>query len=202
MTDSQFEQAGAEHQSVNKQSLATSHANQLDAILPASNELVLTDLSGDKHTFTLQTFPTYKTAQVLQMLAKVKDDIDIVSLIGEIQVLSQPLRAENEEEATQGQAQKVVAALNAIPKLIEVAPDLLLEFAALAIIPNKELRTAYEGGTLEALRKERRTLIEFDFDASVSLQIFSAYLPFLGVNFLQKALSTLNVSVTKTLTSL
>lgn len=173
-------------------------ALQLESIAGKSGIFILTTLDGDKREFKAQTFPTFKTAQALQMLAKVKDEIDLVGLISEIQTLSRPVSAED----SQAQAEKVLAAFNAIPKLIEVAPDLLLDFASLAIIPNKELRQAYDDGTLDELRREKRKEIEFEFDASAAVYIFANYLPFVGLDFLRQAFSALNSNATKTLSSL
>lgn len=171
---------------------------QLEVIVPQSDTLVLKDLEGVEHKFKKQTFPTYKTAQVLQMLAGVKDDIDLPTLIGEIQDLSRPTANDD----ITGQAVKLNAALNAIPKLVEIAPDLLLEFAALAIIPNKDLRAAHENDTLRDLRRDNRNKIEFEFTANAPIEIFAAYLPYLGVDFLATALASLNRSVGTTLSQL
>lgn len=200
MVDSEFEKEGAEFAKGAKkvEQLEPDNTAQLEVIVPQSDTLVLTDLDGVEHKFKKQTFPTYKTAQVLQMLAGVKDDIDLPTLIGEIQDLSRPTASDD----ITGQAVKLNAALNAIPKLVEVAPDLLLEFAALAIIPNKDLRAAHENDTLRDLRQENRRLIEFEFTANAPIEIFAAYLPYLGVDFLAKALSSLNNSVGTTLSQL
>lgn len=195
MLDSQFEKQGENEKFVGAQTAA-----QLDTIVPKSDDLVLTDLDGAQHTFKKQTFPTFKTAQVLQMLAQVKDDIDLVGLITEVQQLARPI--DPQEDVNKQQGAKLNAALEAIPKLIEIAPNLLLDFASLAIIPNKQLREAYENNTLNELRAENRKLIEFEFTANAPIEIFAAYLPYLGVDFLVGALTSLNLSVAKTLGSL
>lgn len=195
MLDTQFEKTAEQ---AAEQKAQEQQAKQLDSMFGKDGSITLTNLDGEAVMFKPQTFPTYKTAQVLQLLASIKDEIDLVDLISEIQILAK--RADAADDTAQ--ARKILAAFNAIPKLIEVAPNLLLEFAALAIIPNKELRQAYDDGSLSQLRSEKRKYIEFEFDASVPVFLFSAYIPYLGLDFLRQAFSTLNLNAAKTLNNL
>ncbi len=195
MQDTDFEKAGELAREKDAAQAANTFA-QLDAIVPKSDEFVIYDLEKEAHLFKKQTFPTFKTAEVLKMLAGVKDDIDLVELVTEVQQLVRPTT--QGEDANLQAGMKLNAALNAIPKLIEVAPDVLLDFAALAIITNKELREAADKGELRELRSQNRRWIEFECSVNAPIEIFAAYLPYLGVDFLVKALSSLNLSITKT----
>jgi hypothetical protein len=180
--------------------LSPNTASQLDAVVPKSDEFVIKDIKGEVHTFKKETFPVYKTAEVLKMLASVKEDIDLVELITEVQTLVRP-NTTDEDVNVQG-ARKLNAALQAIPKLISVAPDLLLDFSALALIPNAQLLEAAESQTLREVRAQNRRMLEFKFGANAPIEIFAAYLPYLGVDFLAKALTSLNLSVAQTVNQL
>lgn len=171
---------------------------QLKIVLPKTSSLEMENLDGVKMSFPVSVFSAYKTAQVMQMLARVKDQVDVVALITEIQMLATNVDASS-PDADRQNAQKIYAAFSAIPKLMEIAPDLLFDFGALATLSNKEIKEAYENGTLNTALKNRRAMIEFEFPADAPLNIFAAYLPYLGIDFLKKAIARLNNSVTVTL---
>lgn len=162
---------------------------QLDTLTNEPKGISITDLDGNVFPLVGQTFNTFKTKRVLQMLAAVREKVDVVALISEIVLLATPAKDE------QGNASRALAAFSAIPKLMEFAPDLLLDFASLAIIPNREVARAYRENTLDAVVKEKREWLEFDFDASVMLSLLNAYIPFLGIDFLVREFGNLNRSV-------
>lgn len=164
---------------------------QLNALTNDTNEIAITDLDGNKHVLVGQTFNTFKTKRVLQMLAAVREKVDVVMLISEIVLLATP--AQDDE----GNANRTLAAFSAIPKLMDFAPDLLLDFSALAILPNREVARAYRENTLDTLLKEKREWLEFEFDAGVLLALLNAYIPFLGIDFLVREFGNLNRSVEK-----
>ncbi len=168
----------------------TKQERQLDTVVPVPTHFQITDLEGIPHTVLLQTFSVFKTKEVLKMLSAIKDRVDVIELISEIITLSQG--AADDE----GQVKRITAALNAIPKLMDFAPDLLLDFAALAMIPNKDLANAYAHNELDGLRAEKKTFLEFNFNAAVPIQVLGAYVPFLGIDFLVRELGQLNHSIT------
>lgn len=170
---------------------AADELQQLNTMTNETNGIVITDLDGKKHTLVGQTFNTFKTKRVLQMLAAVREKVDVVTLISEIVMLATP--AQDDE----GNANRTLAAFSAIPKLMDFAPDLLLDFSSLAIIPNREVARAYRENTLDALVQEKREWLEFEFDASVMLSLLNAYIPHLGIDFLVREFGNLNRSVEK-----
>lgn len=170
---------------------AADELQQLNAMTNETSGIVITDLDGKKHTLVGQTFNTFKTKRVLQMLAAVREKVDVVTLISEIVMLATP--AQDDE----GNANRTLAAFSAIPKLMDFAPDLLLDFSSLAIIPNREVARAYRENTLDALVQEKREWLEFEFDASVMLSLLNAYIPHLGIDFLVREFGNLNRSVEK-----
>lgn len=170
---------------------AADELQQLNTMTNETNGIVITDLDGKKHTLVGQTFNTFKTKRVLQMLAAVREKVDVVTLISEIVMLATP--AQDDE----GNANRTLAAFSAIPKLMDFAPDLLLDFSSLAIIPNREVARAYRENTLDALVREKREWLEFEFDASVMLSLLNAYIPHLGIDFLVREFGNLNRSVEK-----
>lgn len=164
---------------------------QLDVLTNEPHAIEITDLEGKKYKLVGQTFNTFKTKTILKMLAAVREKVDVITLVAEIVTLAQP--ADNSDE----QAQRTLAAFNAIPKLMEFAPDLLLDLSAIAMIPNREVARAYRDNTLEELTRQNRELLEFEFDASVPLHLFVAYLPYLGIDFLVRELGGLNKAAEK-----
>lgn len=201
MQDAEFERAGQE---------AIGEAAQLKQLDTLVNEpkkgAFITDLNGAKHTLTVETFSTYKTKEVLKMLANTKSKVDIIGLIREIQILATPIPSqkvnpdgtlgeftpEEQETITQAQAIKVDTAMQVLPKLAEFAPDLALDFSALAILSNKELRAAYDNDQIDDLRAEKRKWLEFDFDASVPLKLLVIYLPHIGINLIMQEVGKLD----------
>ncbi len=161
---------------------------QLDAILNDPTQLVLKDLNGGEHTFRLEMFSSYKTAQVLKLLASLREKVNLIQLISEILTIEQQPAADD----VKGKAQQIQAAFSAIPTMMDFAPDALLDFASIATISNAELREAYTGGTLEQLRQERRNLFAFDFDGSVPMRVLAEYIPHVGLNFLVQQMRQLN----------
>ena len=164
----------------------TEQLKQIDTLLDVPTTLSLTNLDGVTTTHPLATFNVYKTSQVLKMLAAIREKVDMVELIGEIVTLAQ---------STQTDAQRIQTAFSALPKLMEFAPDLLVDFAALAIIPNKELAAAYDTGTIDDLRAANRKKLAFEFDPSAPIKVLAAYLPHIGINFILAELGKLDTSV-------
>jgi len=164
----------------------TEQLKQVDALLDVPTVLTLTDLDGNVSTHPLGTFNVYKTSQVLKMLAAIREKVNMVELIGEIVILAQ---------STQTDAARIQTAFSALPKLMEFAPDLLVDFAALAIIPNKELAAAYDTGTIDELRAKNRKMLAFEFDPSAPVKVLAAYLPYIGINFILAELGKLDTSV-------
>lgn len=162
---------------------------QLDVVAEDKTKLVLEKLDGEKLEFKLETFPVYKTKRVMQIISRIKDKVDILTLVGEIIALTQD--AETDEE----RADKTIIAFQAIPRLMDFAPEVLLDFAALAVISKKELSEAYENGSIEELIHNNKKLFDLEFDASVLIKVLSAYLPHIGINFLVREMKNLNDSV-------
>lgn len=202
MEDTDFEKKGDS---------LVSDAAQLDQLDDVVNEPktipnAITDLDGNTHTLTVETFSVYKTKQVLSMLAKARGEIDILKLIGDIQTIATPVPTykvnpdgtrseftdEEKQQLTVLQAQRVSTAMETIPTLIEFVPDLLLEFGALAIIPNRELEAAYDKGGIGALRQEKRKWLDFHFDAAEIIKLLVLYLPHIGINLIVQELGKLD----------
>ena len=163
--------------------------NQIDVVAEDKSKLVIKRLDGSDAVFTLETFPVYKTKRVLKIVSGVKDKVDLITLVGEILTLTQDADTDDER------ANKALVAFDAIPKLMDFAPDVLLEFAALAIISRKELSEAYDNNTIEDLVKANKKMFDLDFDASILIKVFSAYIPYVGINFLIQEMKNLNDSV-------
>ncbi len=161
---------------------------QLDTLLNDPTQLVMKDLNGTEHTFRLEMFSSYKTAQVLKLLASLREKVNLIQLISEIITLEQS-PADGDVTA---KAQQIQAAFSAIPTMMEFAPDALLDFASIATISNAQLREAYTNGTLEQVRQENRNLFAFDFDGSVPMRVLAEYIPFVGLNFLVQQMRQLN----------
>lgn len=178
--------------------------SQLDAIIDDPQRVIVHDLAGQERVFRGETFSTYKTKHVLKMLAGVKDQVNIAQLISEILVMvSDPEQIEPgnqsdaaKEQRTNLQVSRVTSALSAIPKLMEFAPDLALDFAALAVIPNREVLQAYEAGNIDEVRAKNRKMFEFEFSADAPLHILVKFIPFVGIDFLAREIGMLNQTVT------
>lgn len=177
---------------------------QLDTLTNDAERIVLHDLAGTERAFYAEMFSTYKTKNVLKMLAGVKDQVNIAQLISELLVMvSDPDQIEPgnqsdeaKEQRTNLQVQRVTSALSAIPKLMEFAPDLALDFAALAIIPNNEVLKAYEAGNIDEVRARNRKMFEFEFSADAPLHVLVKFIPFVGIDFLAREIGMLNQTVT------
>lgn len=204
MQDADFERAG---EKLNDPIGEAEQLKQLDTVVNEPKKAAsITDLNGETYLLTVETFSTYKTKEVLKMLAATKSKVDIIALIREIQILAAPIPTqkvnadgtlgefteEELESITQAQAIKVDTAIDVLPKLAEFAPDLALDFSALAILSNKELRDAYDNDQIDDLRAEKRKWLEFDFDASVPLKLLVTYLPHIGINLIMQEVSNLD----------
>lgn len=211
-------------------------AKQLDVLLgdeAKPQSVTITTLDGKFRTFPVETFSNYKTAQVLKMLASIKDRVNVIELIGEVMQLAQPgevllcphckarhtpedpvLDAETGRVGcnacgldyhlkdairdTSAQVNRVQAAFSAIPKLMEIAPDLLLDFGALAVIPNRDLaKAAKKPNGIAELRQANREWLEFECDAGVGLQLLNAYISCIGMDFLAREIGKMDKAIAK-----
>lgn len=184
-----------------------------------TKSLTVSTLNGETVTYLIEQFSTFKTAQILRMLAAVKDKVDLVGLLSELAVLTKtppllcphcgvesvkdksyivlkdgrlgcnaclaPYRPDEAKRGVTAQAERVSAALSAIPALMGIAPDILLDFAALAVATNGELEAAYDepNGIAKVLR-EKRKFLEFRCAPDVPIKILVAFFPAIGINFL------------------
>ena len=209
--DTDFERQGQ----ASKADSLVSDAEQLAQLDTVVNEPIrghfITDLYGVKHTLVVETFSTYKTKEVLKLLAATGDKVDLVKLFGDIQMLTTnaptvkinddgtvgEFTLEEQQTINAFKAAKVNTAMETLPQVVKIAPDLALDFGALAILSNKELRNAYNGDneSIADLRDEKRRWLEFEFDASVPLKLLVMYLPYIGVNLIMQELSKLDSTV-------
>lgn len=152
--------------------------------------LTLKSFDGKDHEFVIEPFCSFKTAQVLKMLAQIRTKVNIVELLGELLQLTS---AGNDDAA---QANRVLAAFNAIPQLLEFAPDLILDFAALALVPNAELQAANKApGGISAKTDEKKDFLQFECTPDAPLMVVRNFLPVVGMNFLVSELSRMDKSL-------
>lgn len=225
-----------------------SDAEQLSVLVGDTkpSTITVTDLSGKTYEFPIETFSNYKTAQVLKMLAAVKNKVNIAQLLSEILALTKnneqlacphcwndgtlTLYSETTTEvldketgyvgcnicarpyylkdahkyvSDKAKGERFNAALEAIPHLMEFAPDLLVEYASLALIPNAELKTLSKkpNGIAKAM-EEKQDWLQFECGANVPLRILVQSISSVGLGFLISELGNLDKSAAQLLTNL
>lgn len=241
----QAEEAAAQRAENEK---AAEQVAQLDALVgelkPAS--VSITDLHGNTTEYTIQQFSNYKTAQVLKMLAKVKQKVDLPTLFSEVLALAKDntqlacphclgdgtttvFNEANDEvlnrttmeigcgtcgrryylkdaakvTTDESKAQRLNNAFEAIPTLMEFAPDLLIEFAALALLTNQELEDAFDHPDgIKKLVKAKEKWLQFSCAPHMTVRIVISSIGALGLNFLVRELGNLDKTTAQLLTNL
>lgn len=186
---------------------------------------------GTKHEFALEEFSTYKTAQVLKMLAATKNsNLDLAALLQDISKASSasilircphckttidkreatyipkqefetigcencknPFAVKDALPAIQDNSERTSATVNIVQTLLTAAPDLVLDFAALAIISNAELASLYDKPNgIANLRAQNRKMLELECRADSPMRILRSFLPSMGFSFLISELAQMD----------
>ena len=149
----------------------------LDALISPDKQAVKGStftLAGRSYQYESMCF--YKVAQIMSLLTEATQKAD---LAGTLSTLSQD--------------SVVVAALRLLPVLMKETPDVLIRCIALALVPNAELETLFQGtpGAIEARVASEASFLRFNASPFQVVELANSYIDLMGLDELKNALTLL-----------
>lgn len=142
----------------------------------------------------LEPFSTFKALETGKIIGKIIERGEIDQAIADIV----------NEAGAATLTDLFFALIRSVPKLMSSAPDLLLEFAALAITSNAELEAAYSESGMPSVRKkveENRRFLSFKTKGGDLPRIINAFVPYVGLDALKKEFTGMIQAVVRELTT-
>ena len=155
-------------------------------VIPQGHGVAVATVTVAGRQVVLEEFCGYKLFQTLEMLGELGEKVDLKALI------DQALKLEGRTLADQ-----IMMGTQLVLPLLKEAPEVLMRWLALGIIPNAELAKLYDkpGAIAERVQKEMRWL-QFEAKPAELVRLAIALVKCIGLEELKNELAALGLVVT------